>query len=650
MSRIASLLPRLILFAVSALLSAFVASVLVNATANNAPVSSVSEAPAYLLAGPETPSGTNVPVAFNEAPAGTPAPLPTLSPAELQAVAQQLIGAQPVKWVNPTGFPRVTPISQFDGGPLQSYNCTMASGAMLARLATGIVTDGSTLRSLQAKQAGGTSLNDLAQALWHGYGVSYDYGLVSLSSLKALLKAGYGAVAQGVYAAVPPSLRLQKDFTGGHAIYLDGYYPGNAATKTPEAYYVIDPLGRPWAGYEGDWWPASAVDQFLTAFTGTDRASAMWAYPPGGTPPAVVNPDVLPMPPDPPAPAPGESLPPAPSAPASAEASASPSVSPSGSTLPGPVFSFNPILSGNIPVHLGLIQTVTGASQAGAKVIPVFDLCVLSPKPPGCPAGLPATVTLKVVPGPLPPPGPAIDVLFVDSPSSDMAIVGYTVNPSASSDVRFWTATGSPAVVQSASAMTTVQINGKSVIVARLDVQAATEYRFQVVAGSGLFTAVSPLGSFTTGAGVAQFDVTVGSAPSPSLALGAGLSPYLHMAQGAYVPPILPLPSAGSACSSTGTFNGIPFCLVPQLNLAPPACTTAKVAYALSGLDVTGIIVRAYPEGGQGGVGGVVEASGPAPSGSLDVGCLGSGLTYTVALYAQGDDHGVLAQRTISVP
>ena len=65
MSRIASLLPRLILFAVSALLSAFVASVLVNATANNAPVSSVSEAPAYLLAGPETPSGTNVPVAFN---------------------------------------------------------------------------------------------------------------------------------------------------------------------------------------------------------------------------------------------------------------------------------------------------------------------------------------------------------------------------------------------------------------------------------------------------------------------------------------------------------------------------------------------------------------------------------------------------------
>ena len=122
------------------------------------------------------------------------------------------------------------------------------------------------------------------------------------------------------------------------------------------------------------------------------------------------------------------------------------------------------------------------------------------------------------------------------------------------------------------------------------------------------------------------------------------------MAQGAYVPPILPLPSAGSACSSTGTFNGIPFCLVPQLNLAPPACTTAKVAYALSGLDVTGIIVRAYPEGGQGGVGGVVEASGPAPSGSLDVGCLGSGLTYTVALYAQGDDHGVLAQRTISVP
>jgi hypothetical protein len=657
MTRLASLLPKLLLFAVSALLSAFVASVIVTATTDNSPVSSVGEAPAYMLAGPDTPSGSNVPVAFNETPATTAAPLPTLSPTQLQAAAKQLLGAKPAKWVNPTGFARITPISQFDGGPLQNYNCTMASGAMLARLATGIVTDGSTLRSLQAKQTGGTSLNDLAQALWHGYGVKYDYGLVKLASLKSLLKAGYGAVVQGVYGAIPVALRLQKNFTGGHAIYLDGYYPGDAAHKIPEAYYVVDPLGRPWAGYEGDWWPAAAIDQFLSAFTGGDRASAMWAFPPGGTPPAVVNPDVMPMPPDPPAPSPGAS----PSASPSESPSASPSESASAEASPsesasvpptlGPPSTFNPVYAGDSPVLLQAIEAVAGAAEPNSKIHPVFDVCVVAPKPPGCPTGLKATVSLGAVGQQLIlPPGPQIDVLFVDSPSSNMVMVGYTVDPAATSDVRFWPVSGTPAFVQSASAMTTAQIDGKTVILARLDVQASTEYHFQVVAGSGLFAAVSPLGSFTSGAGVSQFDVTVGSAPSPSLGLGDGLSPYLHVAQGKLVPPILPLASAGGACSSTGAFNGVSFCLEPQVDLALPACTKATVTYALSGIDATGVLVRAYPEGGEGGVGGIVEASGPAPSGSLDVGCLASGLTYTVALYAQGDDHGVLAQRTVSVP
>jgi hypothetical protein len=648
-SRIASLLPRVLLFGVSALLSAFVASVVVGATANNTPVSSVGNAPAFQLAGPETPSGSNAPVAFNEvpAPAGTAAPLATLDPAELQAAAEKLIGAKPAKWVNPTGFPRVTPISQFDGGTLQNYNCTMAAGSMLARLATGIVTDGSTLRSLQPKQSGGTSLNDLARALWHGYGVTYDYGLVRLASLKALLKAGYGAVVQGVYGVVPQALRLQKDFTGGHAIYLDGYYPGDAAHKIPEAYYVIDPLGRPWAGYEGDWWPASAVDQFMSQFTGSDRASAMWAFPPGGTPPAVVNPDVLPMPPDPPASSPGPS--PSPSASASAEASPSESASVTPSLGPPPSFHL-PIYAGDSPVLLSLIKTIGDASRSGDQIVPVFDLCVITPKPPGCPTGLPATVTLHISPGALPPPGPSIDVLFVDSPASNLAIVGYTVNPTATSNVRFWTASGSPAIVQSASAMTTAVIGGQTVTLARLDVQASTEYRFQVTAGSGAFVAVSPLGTFQTGAGVAQFDVTLGSQSSPSLGFGDGLSPYLHVPLGGLAPPIIPQASTGASCTSAGAFNGVAYCLEPDLQLALPACAKAHVSYALAGLDATGVVVRAYPQGGSGGVGGTVESSGPAPSGSLDIGCLASGLTYTIALYAQGDDHGVLAQRTVSVP
>ena len=659
MSRLASLLPKVLLFAVSALISGFVASIIVSATANNAPVSSAGNAPAYLLAGPETPSGTNAPVAYNNVPvafntvsSGTPAPLPTLTPAQLEAAAKSLLGAQPVKWVNPTGFPRVTPITQFDGGPLQNYNCTLASGAMLARLASGIVTDGSTLRSLQDKQAGGTSLNDLSQALWRGYGIAYDYGLVRLSSLKALLQAGYGAVVQGVYGQVPTPLRLQADFTGGHAIYLDGYYPGDPAHGIPEAYYVIDPLGRPWAGYEGDWWPAAAVDAFLAAFSGGDRASAMWAYPPGGTPPQVVNPDVLPMPPD--QPTTGQQSA-APSGPTQPSASASASVEPSASaSVPSPPAGSSPpwsgpYLAGDTAVFAPALQAIRDGSDGGINLVPFLDICLRVPRPDGCPVGLAATVRLEIPPLVIPPPGPSVSVLFVDSPTSNVAIVGFTVDPPAASDVRFWPVSGSPAVVGTASAMTTAQIEGKTVVLARLDVAASTEYQFQVVAGSGTAAAVSPVGDFKTGVGVAQFDVSLGSASSPSLGFGTGLSPYLHVPQGALVPPLVVAASPDPSCAHAGTFNGRAFCLEPS-TIAVASCPTATVTYALTGIDATGVLVRAYPQGGTGGVAGIVEASGPAPSGTLSVGCLASGLTYTVALYAQSNDQGVLAQRTLAVP
>ena len=59
---------------------------------------------------------------------------------------------------------------------------------------------------------------------------------------------------------------------------------------------MIDPLGRPHSGYEGDWWPASVVDDFATAFGGGHGSPRCGAYPPGGVPPEVVGPDVLPIP------------------------------------------------------------------------------------------------------------------------------------------------------------------------------------------------------------------------------------------------------------------------------------------------------------------------------------------------------------------
>ena len=67
-------------------------------------------------------------------PSGSPVALESLAPADLTAAADSLLGAEPAVYKNPSGFPRVPPISQFDGGPFQGANCTLTSGAMLARL------------------------------------------------------------------------------------------------------------------------------------------------------------------------------------------------------------------------------------------------------------------------------------------------------------------------------------------------------------------------------------------------------------------------------------------------------------------------------------------------------------------------------------
>ena len=183
-------------------------------------------------------------------------------------------------WLAADGFPRVVPITQFDGGPLQAFNCTMAAGAMLARLGYGIVTTGSQLRALQPDQVGGTSLSDLEVSMGR-FGVTFSQAPITPLQLRALLYAGAGAVVQGTYGKVPVDLRLQKDFTAGHAIYLDGFRPASA--DGPAAYYVIDPLGPTWTGYKGAWWPADVVEGFATAFGG-GAIDAAWAFPGGHTP------------------------------------------------------------------------------------------------------------------------------------------------------------------------------------------------------------------------------------------------------------------------------------------------------------------------------------------------------------------------------
>ena len=662
MSTLSSLLAKLAVFAVSAALSAVVATVAVSAMQAHGPVSTAGEAPAFLLQGFDTPAGNDtpaipgVPAAFNEQPSGSGEPVATLSPADLSAAANALLGdVQPVSFVNPAGFPRVPPVTQFDGGPLQGANCTMAAGAMLARLGYGIVTTGSTLRSLQDDQTGGTGINDLAIALWRGYGVTFPQGLIRPETLKTLLAAGYGAVVQGDYAKVPPALRLQKDFTGGHAIYLDGYYAGNPSRGIPPAYYVIDPIGRPNYGYQGDWWPASVVDDFALSWGG-GRVVAMWGFPPGGTAPDVVGPDVLPIPLDTgggpvASPSPGPSGSPSPSG--SAEPSGSPSPVPSAPII-SPVFH-----PGDISVVLPTgSPPIDGGALGSMTMIPVFDICLTVPKPSGCPTGIEAVfdtgppLVLKL------PPALAVNVVFVDSDRPDIAIVGFTVDPPATANVRFWTASGSPATVQSASSMSSITLFGQTVVLARLDVHAGTAYQFQVVAGSGLSAASSPVGTFTTGDGVSQFDVAVSSIASPTIRLTTGISPYLHLAQDAYAQPMVPIAQlGGGSCAEAASFGGTPYCLDLGASApAPATCTRAAVTYALTGIDATGVVVRAFPTvsgtGSGGGLtlDGVLEASGPAGSGTVNVGCLTSGMTYQIVLDAIGDDRGILATKQLTAP
>jgi hypothetical protein len=637
MSKLALYLPRLALFGVMVVVGFVISSAIVQALQDRSPQSAATEAPDYVLAGaPDTPGGSPEPVAFNVEPSGSPETLESLAPADLTAAADSLLGAEPAVYKNPSGFPRIPPISQFDGGPFQGSNCTLTSGAMIARLAFGIVTSGSTLRTLQDDQDGGTDLNDLNQALWRGYGVTLPTGFLRPDQLKDLLSKGYGAVIQGEYGKIPRGLRLQKDFLGGHAIYLDGYYPGNPDKGIPEAYYVIDPLGHAHSGYEGDWWPSSVVDDFATAFGGGTHIPTMWAYPPGGVPPKVTDPHVEPIPHGggPAAtPAPGESAAP----------SSSPIVEPGDSVPPAP------------PVDTPL----DGSPDLGGVVlIPILEICLIDPLPAGCPTGVPATFQFESTPVLQVPPGPTVDVVFVDSDRPNVAIVGFTVDPPGPATVHYWQHDGSPATIQTPSSMSSVNLFGTTVQLANLDVLAATTYDFQATAGSGISVGSSPVGQFTAGNGVEQFDVALSEAASPTFALEDGLSPYLHLAPNAYAQPLVPLADlGGGACGDQLSFGGLGYCADIGTGVAvPETCERAEVTYALSGIDADSVVIRAFPtetamtEGGDVSLEGVLEAGGPAPSGEVGVGCLAPGLTYHIVLDAIGDDRGILASEDVSVP
>jgi hypothetical protein len=101
----------------------------------------------------------------------------------------------------------------------------------------------------------------IQDAVHQGWGIRFFSGELTPLQLRALLFGGAGAVITGMYGELPVDIRVQKSgFEGGHAVYVDSFRP--PGPDGPAAYWVIDPIGHPWEGYKGAWWPATDVERF----------------------------------------------------------------------------------------------------------------------------------------------------------------------------------------------------------------------------------------------------------------------------------------------------------------------------------------------------------------------------------------------------
>jgi len=415
-------------------------------------------------------------------------------------------------WLAAAGFPRVVPITQFDGGPLQGSNCTMAAGAMLARLGFGIVTTGSQLRALQPDQEGGTSLSDLEVSVGR-YGVSFSRAPISALQLRALLYAGAGAVIQGTYGVVPLDLRLQKDFTAGHAIYLDGFRPASA--DGPAAYYVLDPLGPTWTGYRGGWWPADVVEGFGAAFGGGSIFAA-WAFPGGRAPtsypvlPLAAYPSPTPVGPaaslEPGvSPSPGAESPspgaesPSPGAESPSPGAESPSPSPlllPSSNPPASIPPSGPAAPGLPPDWWDILGLRVLSPHLNLSVL--FGACAVLPAPAWCPSGI-IGVFPPAAPAPptLPPFEQAfrVDLLYANAISPGVMQVIFSAPEGTTPALQFWDAGSATGKLGLAPSVEAAFLNGKLVQVAQFPISQGGTYDFIASAAGAGVKALSQVGT-----------------------------------------------------------------------------------------------------------------------------------------------------------
>lgn len=390
------------------------------------------------------------------------------------------VGAVGAGWLNGS-TPRVPDISQFDGGPLQSVNCVMASGAMLARLGFGIVTTGSQLRALQDDQDGATNFENLETAVNRGWGVRFFDGSLSALQLRALLYAGAGAVVVGLYGDLPNDLRQEQGFTGSHAVYIDAFRPQGPAG--PAAYWVMDPLGPSWQGYKGQWWPADVLEHFATDFGGGSIYSA-WAFP-GGSVPA--NHPILP-PSDYPSSAPGSTPPPG--------SSPSPAGSPTLDPMPPgdtPIGPDPP--AGDPPPTVPHFPPISIATDVSLIAPETLD-CATEPRPSGCPGGVVGVVNVG---GALGGTGPStsglLQILYANAVAPNTFQVVFQSPPGGDPSLLLWGTDGR--LLQTTGDSGT--LNGQSVGIVTLTLDASSTYSFVASSiGSGVRD-VSSVGTLNVG-------------------------------------------------------------------------------------------------------------------------------------------------------
>lgn len=148
--------------------------------------------------------------------------------------------------------------TQFDGSVFANTNCTMAAGAMLYEVQTGLDVSGAQMRAWSSDTTRYTSPSDLARAFAaQGQPLSVHYDL-SWRHFLHEMRSGRSAVVMGWYGYLPRRLSLQPGFTGAHAIFVLTY--SRHAFRGRGGFYVMDPLGR--AGYAGQWWPAGVLHAY----------------------------------------------------------------------------------------------------------------------------------------------------------------------------------------------------------------------------------------------------------------------------------------------------------------------------------------------------------------------------------------------------